>query len=283
MELSVRNGRKIFLYQQGLLKADTFGRGKNAVDRSINRLSYLQIDTISVVNRAHQHILLSRIPNFSQSQLDKLVAEKRIYEYWAHAAAFLPMSNYRYSLPIMAGWRKSRKHNKKLAREILARIRAEGPLQSKDFEAPRGSNNSGWWDWKPAKHELEYMFLAGDLMVSERVNFQKVYDLTERVLPSQVDTSMPTIEELCDHLVLSMAEALGPATELDLGYAKGAIRQLTRQSVGKNIKEAISRLCEDGRLIPVLIEQIPHYIKPEHLELLPLRVVKRRSKITISF
>ena len=87
MELSKRDARKIFLKQQGLLHDEPFGRGTNAVLGAIRRLSYLQIDTISVVSRAHHHILQSRVRNFETGMLDRLMLERSVYEYWSHAAA----------------------------------------------------------------------------------------------------------------------------------------------------------------------------------------------------
>ena len=108
MDLSLRDARKVFLKQQGLLRDNEFGRGKNALRKAINRLGYLQIDTISVVNRAHEHIPATRIENFEAVHLDRLMKERAIYEHWSHAAAFMPFEHYRYSLPVMQGWRDSR-------------------------------------------------------------------------------------------------------------------------------------------------------------------------------
>jgi uncharacterized protein YcaQ len=89
--------RRIALNQQGLLRAESFGRGKRAVLRAIERLGYVQIDTISVVERAHHHVLWSRVPNYSPRHLEQLVSERKLFEYWYHAAAFLPMADYRFS------------------------------------------------------------------------------------------------------------------------------------------------------------------------------------------
>jgi uncharacterized protein YcaQ len=85
-------------------------------------------------------------------------------------------------------------------RELLARIRADGPLRSRDIET-NTSKSAGWWDWKPAKKALDQLYKQGDLMVCDRAGFQKTYDLTERVLPSHINTKMPTMEELATHMV----------------------------------------------------------------------------------
>jgi len=158
--------RRIALNQQGLLRAESFGRGKRAVLRAIERLGYVQIDTISVVERAHHHVLWTRVPNYSPRHLEQLVSERKLFEYWYHAAAFLPMADYRFSLPRMRqlngerNWYKN--GDRKLMLEILARIEVEGPLRARNFEDARTSN-SGWWDWKPAKQALEQLFMQGEL------------------------------------------------------------------------------------------------------------------------
>jgi uncharacterized protein YcaQ len=160
----------------------------------IERLGYVQIDTISIVKRSHHHILWSRFPAYNQAMLDKMLEKDRsIFEYWSHAASYLPMKDYRFSLPRKRSyatrhkdWRSS---NKKLIRLILDRIRAEGPLSSREFEGT-SSGASGWWNHKPAKAALEFLFHSGDLMVSARKNFAKFYDLPERVLPADVSNRL---------------------------------------------------------------------------------------------
>ena len=283
MELSKRDARKIFLKQQGLLHDEPFGRGTNAVLGAIRRLSYLQIDTISVVSRAHHHILQSRVRNFETGMLDRLMLERSVYEYWSHAAAYMPFDNFRYSLPVMHRRRASRSVDQKLATSILARIRHDGPLRSKDFEAPHGYKSGGWWEWKPAKQVLEHLFLTGELMVSHRKGFQKVFDLPDNIIPTHVDTSMPDLREWSTFIVRSMIEALGVATEHDLGYAKGTIRRLAKIAMGEPIKEAIAMLCKEGELIEIRVDERSYYCRPATLKLLPLRASKQTVKLLSPF
>ncbi len=197
--------RRHMLAAQGLLHDRPFGSGLNGARRAIQHLGYVQIDSISVVARAHHHVLQARVPKFTPAMTNQLLKSKAIFEYWAHAAAFLPMEDFRFSLPykqaIKAGqvhWYK--KPDEKLMRELLARIRSDGPLKSRDLEQRR-SKGSGWWDWKPAKKAIEQLYMRGDLMISDREGFQKTYDLTERVLPSDVDTTVPGTEELAAYLL----------------------------------------------------------------------------------
>ena len=102
--ISLRDARRLFLNRQGLIRQAHFGRGKRAVVRAVDDLSYLQIDTISVVERAHHHVLKTRIANYVPEMLNELqVKDRKLFEYWAHAAAYLPIEDYRYYLPIMEG------------------------------------------------------------------------------------------------------------------------------------------------------------------------------------
>jgi uncharacterized protein YcaQ len=256
--------RRIALNQQGLLRAESFGRGKAAVLRAIEQIGYLQIDTISVVERAHHHVLGSRVANYRPAMLEQLVAERKLFEYWFHAAAWLPMADYRYSLPRMRqlngerNWFRDGDRN--LMHEILARIAAEGALRTRDFEEAR-AGSSGWWDWKPAKQALEQLFMQGELMVSARQGFQKVYDLPERVLPDWVDTREPTLDEFAAHLIDTSLRAHGFTTLVSVTYLRK----------GQALREAVKRQLQarvDAKLLTQqsLGNNCSIYIDPELLE-----------------
>ena len=284
MKISNKQARRIFLSRQGLLRNDQYGRGINAVRKTIERLSWLQIDTISVVQRAHHHVLGSRISNYDPQMLHKLqVKDRQLFEYWSHAAAYLPISDYRYYLPIMKGSAIKRTPDKKLAPEILKRIETEGPLQSRDFESPRGKKSNGWWDWKPAKRALEQLYLSGELMVAHRDGFQKVYDLRERVLPAQINTVEPTDQEWCEFIVQRMVGALGLATEYDVGYSRTAVRQLTDRKIKDLLALALSNLLEDGKLIEVKVGELTYYTTSELLLDSDARLGKRQIRFLSPF
>jgi len=228
--------RRIALNQQGLLKADSFGRGKAATLRAIEHLGYVQIDTISVVERAHHHVLWSRVSNYQPKFLVQLVRQRSLFEYWYHAASWLPMRDFRFALPRMTKMNGERDWfqccDRKLINHILKRVREEGPLRARDFEDTRKGKKE-WWDWKPAKQALEQLFMQGELMVSGREGFQKVYDLRERVLPDWVDTRQPTISEYASHLVDNTVRAHGFATLKSICYLrKGqALRDAVREQL----------------------------------------------------
>lgn len=256
--------KRITLERQGLLRNDHFGRGKAAVLRAVEQLGYVQIDTISVVARAHHHVLWSRIANYRPDYLQRLVRERRLFEYWFHAAAWLPMRDYRYALPRMHKLNGERDWfpdtNRKLQREILQRVAVEGPLRARDFEDP-AHRSDGWWEWKPAKQALEQLFMQGELMVSGRDGFQKIYDLPERVLPDWVDTRMPERREYARHLVDTSLRAHGFASLKSIAYLRKGreLREAIRDEIETRIAERLLVAVDPGAGAEI-------YIDPELLE-----------------
>lgn len=248
---------RMVLQAQLLNKKSKLPKGKEGVAQTIEKLGYLQIDTIAVVKRAHHHTLWNRRPDYNESMLDELQAkDQRVFEYWGHAASFLPMSDYRYYLPLMrsfydlkATWFKRRleKHGHLMA-PVLERIRKEGPLSSRDFDGPADTKREGWWDWKPTKTALELLFWRGELMVRERRNFQRIYDLTERVLPGEIDTSFPNDNELGQFFVRRALSAYGVAEEKH-------IRQHIPAADKRIISQSLRDLVQFDEVTRVQIEQ----------------------------
>ena len=233
-------------------------RGPEAVAEIVDRIGYVQIDTISVVERAHHHILATRIPRYQTEWLERAP----VFEYWAHAAAYLPWRDFRYTLPrkerIKANGHDWFRADKVEAKRVLARIRSEGPLMARHFETSR--RPAGWWDWKPAKRALEYLFMAGDLMVV-RQGFQKVFDLTERVLPPGTDTRIPTPHEQAAWYVDRALDAWGLAARDEMAY-------LRKEHVA-HIDAVLRQREEQGSLLRVTVEGIPktaHWVRPVDLE-----------------
>ena len=232
--------RRIALHRQGLLRQAPFGQGKAAALRAIEHLGYVQIDTISVVERAHHHVLHSRVPNYKPSFLDQLQREGKVFEYWYHAAAYLPMRDYRFALRDMqavksgeSNWVRSR--DRKLMQRIRDRVRLEGPLRARDFEDPRLSR-AGWWDWKPAKRALEQLFIEGDLMITGRDGFQKTYDLPERALPADVSTAAPSLDEFAAYLVANTLRSHGFATRKSFSHLRPSA----------DLRDAVAKALEAG-------------------------------------
>lgn len=246
--------RRIAIAAQGLHRTAPFGRGPAAVEKVIRQLGYVQIDTISVVERAHHHVLHSRVPGYQPPVLDRLLRKGQIFEYWAHAAAFLPIEDYRFARPRMERFRRGeerwqRSRDREMVRRVLARIRDEGPLMSRDFEDPR-ETRTGWWDWKPAKGALEQLFMEGELMVVARDGFQKTYDLTERVLPAGIDTSLPTTAEYAEHLVDRTLQSHGCAQLPTFTHLRrdSALRTAVLESLQRRVadQEVAELKTDDG-------------------------------------
>jgi uncharacterized protein len=235
--------RRLALAAQGLLQAQPYGRGLVGARKAINHIGYVQIDTISVVERAHHHALYARVPEFKPAMTNQMLLDRDIFEYWAHAAAFLPIADFRFSLPykhaIKSGqthWYKTR--DQPLMDELLARIRADGPIRSRDVET-NTTKRTGWWDWKPAKKALEQLYMEGDLMVSDREGFQKTYDLTDRVLPSYVNTQMPSTDEFAAHIVEQQLRCHGLVSLKGLTYQRRnpELRQAVKALVNERLRE----------------------------------------------
>lgn len=224
-------------------------KGQSALE-IIEHLGYVQIDTLAVVSRAHHHTLWSRVTNYQEKDLNILLEkDKTIFEYWSHAASYLPMSDFRYSLIRKRQYQEGKSHwftqDKKIKKYVYDRIKAEGPLQSKDFEYKRNGPGN-WFEWKPAKKALEQLFMEGELMVSKRQGFQKVYDLTEKVLPKKVNTKLPTEKEYAEFLVRKTIQSHGLADSKEIHYLRPALKD----AVGL----ALLRLVKSGELLEVKIE-----------------------------
>ncbi len=284
IQLSPRDARRLSLQSQGLLRHNQFGRGRKALLKAVEQLAYVQIDTISVVERAHHHTCWTRVDNYTAKMLDELQwRHKKIFEYWFHAASYLPMSSYRFFQRMMRirGNDASRR-NSKTQRYVLDRIRAEGPLQSRDFQ-DSNHRSSGWWDWKPAKLAMETLFMAGDLMVVRRDGFQKVYDLRERVLPDDLELVQPTTEEWHRFLTERMLTALGLASDDELAYIRLGSRRILSSGVLKGVRRTLKDMLAEGSVVQVSIGDTRRYTTREHLENMPRRIGKKVTRFLSPF
>jgi uncharacterized protein len=224
--LSLDQARRVALAAQGLAASPRASRaGPARLRAALDQLGAIQIDSINVVARSHELVLAARAGAPDRAAFDRVVYRRRAgFEYWGHAASFLPMAQFRLCLPRMrrlaaatrGWWADIRQRNHQLYGPVLDRIRAEGPLAASAFRDPDGPRRGSWWDWAPAKHVLEDLFDQGVVLVHDRVNFERRYDLAERVLPPGVDTSEPTPGEAALELTLLAARALGVGTAADL-------------------------------------------------------------------
>jgi uncharacterized protein len=274
-ELTLPQLRFLTLESQGLTKPYPFGKGKDAVLKTLEHLGYLQIDTLSIVERTHHHTLWTRIPDYKTEYLDELVEERKVFEYWFHAASYLPMKDFRFALPQMLDVKQSKTHyynaDPKVMKYVLDTIRGEGPKRARDFENETKKAGS-WWSWKPTKIALERLFLQGDLMISSRNGMQKTYDLTENVLPKSINTTLPTDLEFAEYLVKTYLNAYGFTTVKQITHLK------TGEVLRKNVDTILKSMLENGTIQEVNIENMPSvFVQKDLLE----RTNKTNSNIRI--
>ena len=232
----------------------------------IIRMGVLQIDTINIVARSQYIVLWSRLGSYPLNWLDELLAEKHLFEYWAHAACYIPIKDYPLYQWKVASHRKKAEdtdtwlsQNINFASEILDGIRKNGPVKSSNFKRKDGIKGT-WWNWKDEKIALEHLLLVGELMVSKRDQFQRVYDLTERVYPNGSAE------------VYSEADAkkiLTARTIKSLGIALPQwIPDYYRLPKSKQ-ESVLGSLVESGEILPVNIEgfESAGYIHKDNLKL----------------
>jgi uncharacterized protein YcaQ len=261
--LTKSQARKIILHAAGLSKRGQFGKGKQAVYKLIEHLGFVQIDTIYVVERAHHHAIVSRVPDYKTEWLDQLQADGKIFEFWTYAAGYIPMHDFRFSLPLKASFLSRRKTmaqaETNLMKKVLDRISREGPLMARDFENDRVTKSAGWWDWRPSKLALERLHLDGRLMTVGRKGFQKVYDLPANIIPVSIDTAMPTTEEFARHVIRRSLKALGIAYLKDIIY--------NARYVNNSIKPELEKLVYEGEVCEVEVKGLtgpPFYMLSEY-------------------
>ncbi len=259
-EFSKSKARKIILHAAGLTRRGQFGNGPEAAYRVIDHLGFIQVDTNYVVERAHHHAIASRVPGYKTEWLEELQADGRIYEFWTRDSGFMPMSEFRFSLPIHDSfadkWASLPPAEVKLMNRILDRIGREGPLRAKDFDNDRHTKSSGWWDWRPSKVALERLHLTGQLLATRRKDFHKSYDLTGNIVPADVDKTKPTLEEFSRHIIVRSLKALGIAYPKEIAWNARLVKH--------GIKQELKNLVISGEICEVSVEGLkgPLYMLP---------------------
>ncbi len=273
IEINLSEARKLILAGQGLVKNKPFGRGKSGAVKALEQLGYVQIDAISVIQRAHHHTLWNRVGNYRTRMLYDLMAkDRKVLEYWSHAVAFLPMAHYRFCLYTMKYVSESGRHwyrvDPKMKNYVYDRIVNEGSLYARDFVST-DKRSGAMWDLKPAKQALHELFMEGKLLVSARDNFQRRYDLPERVLPADIDTSMPSEKEQATYYLLTAIKAQGLVALGEVHYLRNWIKTL--------ILKYLPELEEEGVVQSVRVgadTKKTFFTTKNNLEQLPKRVSK---------
>ena len=251
--LSKAQARKIILHAAGLAKRGQFGTGPEAVCRLIDHLGFVQLDTNYVVERAHHHVMASRIPDYQVSWLPELTTEGRIFEYFTSDAGYLPMEDFRFSQPVKQAFEIQgvalTKAEANLMKQILDRAEREGPLMVGDFENDRIEAGSGWWDWRPAKVALERLYLEGKLMITRTKAFHKIYDLPINLIPLETDLEMPSAEEFARYVIRRTLGALGIAAIKEMSWR-------ARRVKGNLVKLELERMIATGEVKIVVVNDL---------------------------
>ena len=281
LQLGTREARRLALAKAGLLKPSWTGlpsraRGggpsaRAAVHRIIERFGYLQLDTVSIAGaRSHALVLLSRLDGLDPELPESLLAPgEPLFEYWGHEACWMPLGLH----PAFEFRRREfRRHpwwgdvvgaHPKVARDLLRRIRDEGPLRSLDME---GRGSRGWWDIKVAKRVATALWSSGELAIRERRAFQRSFDLAERVIPAPLIASPMPAEEGLQSLLLRALDGHGFATT-------GTLAQTWRlRNRREQLASALARLQQRGLVAPCVLRDarerdVAGWIRPEDREL----------------
>jgi len=233
-------------------------------------MAALQIDTIHVVARSPYLTLFSRLGSYNPVWLDELLAEGRLFEYWVHEASFVPIEDYglfrhRMLTRDINSWRYSQQwadEHAAVIERVRNALRDRGPLRSADFERTDGKRGDWWSGWKVEKIALENMFGTGEVMVAARHNFQRVYDLRERVLPDWDDSCLSPPDVIARELVLKASRSMGITTARWIGDYFRSDKVKTA--------ELARALADEGRLLTVQVDgwRDEAYVHPDNAVLL---------------
>ena len=267
--------RTAFLVRQGLSSDTAWG----SVHEAIRQIGAVQIDTIAVVARSHHLALRHRVRDYAPELLWTALRKKELFEYYVHGNSFVPMEDFPYARHCMKrfstcgyAWLRNTivKHQDHM-KAILKRIRNEGSLSSRDFK-DSNHRSSGWWDWKPAKKALELLWWTGQIVVADRVGFERVYDLAERAVPSKYLEQIVDLEEVWRYYLKRAIDCLAVATINDIqDYFNFHMYALDKtHSRKKTLAEKVRILKQEDDIVDVEVEDdnTPHYALSNNLSLI---------------
>lgn len=285
--ISAHQARLIHLDAQGLLARPCRRARKADVLAAIKRMRVLQIDTIHVVARSPYLVLFSRLGAYEPVWLEQLLEEAAIFECWAHEACFVPYTDYalhRSHAPSRGGhWAmkhalRMRQDHATAMQALLTHVREHGAVKTSDFERDDSCVRSGWWGWKNEKRWLEALFALGEVMITRRENFHRVYDLRERVLErarvfARADGALD--ECALPHDAVRREYVLGAVRALGITQARW-INDYFR--VDRKLKDAdLDGLVASSELVRVAVEgwDNPGYLHRDQVDVLTAARGKR--------
>jgi uncharacterized protein YcaQ len=267
--VSALQARRLLLGAQGLLDDPTGRCTPRRVRELIERMGFVQIDSINTIERAHHLTLASRIDNYRPAMLANLLEDSReLFEHWTHDASAIPSQWFphwrhrferaRHRIHSNAWWRQRIGPNhEQIIEQVRQHITEKGPVLSREFTPENGhaeelqsaEKEKGWWSWKPQKAALEYLWRTGELAVARRINFQKVYDLTHRVLPDIAAQPAPSHDDHVDWACSTAMERLVIATPAELAGFWNAISLAQARAWCEQARN-------DGRITLVQVESL---------------------------
>jgi uncharacterized protein YcaQ len=259
--ISKDEARAVAIIAQQLDEPTDRPPSKDRLIEVIRQIGCLQIDTISVVARSHYLVLWSRVGQYDQQLLDELHhPDRQLFEYWGHAASLIPVELYPYFRRRMLARETAHfdpeeswsRENKALIDEVLHAVREHGPLSSSHFERPESDDPVeawSWWGGKPANRALDILWSSGALAIHRRVNFQRHYDLVERVFPDYAIAELPNETDEQHTLATRAVEALGIGFPAD-------INDYFRTKWGTRTRKILSELEQEGIIFSVEIDDL---------------------------
>ena len=254
--LSNRDARRHFLWLQALSEPPGRRLTSDGLHKVIDRIGFVQLDSIQIVERAHHHILFSRNETYRPKHLAHLYEqERRLFEHWTHDASLIPIEHYphwrhrherrRNQQAWSRFWEDRMGGDRTVLNQVRDRLAKEGPLKNRDFESNR-KGKSSWWGWSTHKAALEYLWFSGEVAIVGRDGFQKIYDLAERVIPAEHRTRQSSRAETIEWGCSSALARLGAATSGEIA----AFWDLAEPAEAKAWVEAGRK---SGRLIDVTV------------------------------
>jgi uncharacterized protein YcaQ len=258
--VKTESARRLLMDAQGLLADPRRRLSRDALRKLVERMGFVQLDSINVVERAHHLTLASRADHYRHADLQRLLEQDRtLFEHWTHDASAIPTKWFaHWKLRFARERERLRAHRwwgermggepEKMLVYVRERITREGPLRSQDFEhETRAAGASAWWGWKPQKAALEFLWTTGELVVARRDGFQKVYDLTERVFPDEHRAPAPSLAEHVEWACSTALERLVVATPKEIADFWKAIE-------ASQAREWCAEAAREGRISAVLLE-----------------------------
>ena len=262
--ISRDEARRIALTAQGFDRKRPKHPTRQHLTRMFDDIGVVQIDTVNVLVRAHEMTAFSRLGPYPRGWLDRAVADGELFEYFTHGTSYVPTKFHH-----LHRWRQAHYGDTPGAQSIatrkpdvvagvLAQVKRNGPLHLGDVEGRVKKKHAEWWDWDDAKQALEHLFVSGQVAVTRRPDFGKLFDLPERVIPAEaLAVPTPPVNEARKALTLQAARYLGVATHQQIGYFHW-------QNAAKS-RVWVNELVDEGKLVKVAVEGIkaPCFVHPD--------------------